>query len=222
MSAVPELSAEELLTTTRAVRRRLDFERPVARELLERCVQLALQAPSGSNRWSLQFVFITDPVRRMALAEIYRDAYAHYEASRGYIGKVDKRDADRNAQQQRTAGSADYLAQNIHRAPVIAVACTYGRFSPDLGAGAAAGLFGSAAPGVWSFMLAARRFGLGTAWTTMNFARPQDTEATAKLLEIPLDKVTMVSVFPIAYTLGTDFRAALRPEPDEVIHWERW
>jgi nitroreductase len=216
------LSAEELLTTTRAVRKRLDFDRPVPREALERCVALALQAPSGSNRWALQFVFVTEPARRQALAEIYRGAYAHYQASPGYIGKVDKHDGTRNAQQQRTAGSADFLAENLHRAPVIAVACTYGRFAADAGAGHAAGLFGSAAPGIWSFMLAARLYGLGTAWTTMNFARREDTEATARLLEIPQDKVTMVSVFPVAYTLGTEFRPALRPEPHEVTHWETW
>ena len=216
------LSAQELLTTTRAVRKRLDFDRPVSREVLERCVELALQAPSGSNRWALQFVFVTDPERREALAAIYRDAYAHYQTSPGYIGKIDKRQEDRNAQQQRTAGSADYLAENFHRAPVIAVACIHGRLTAEAGAGSAAGLFGSAAPGVWSFMLAARLYGLGTAWTTMNLARPQDAEATARLLELPPETVTMVSVFPVAYTLGTEFRPALRPEPGEVIHWNRW
>lgn len=91
-----ELSAEELLTTTRGVRKRLDFTRPVSTEVLETCVSLALQVPSGSNRWSMQFVIVTDPARRAAVGEIYARAYELYRASAGYLGKVDKGDEDRN------------------------------------------------------------------------------------------------------------------------------
>lgn len=212
-----DLSAEELLTTTRGVRKRLDFTRPVSPEVLENCVRLALQAPSGSNRWSMQFVLVTDPGRRAAIGEIYARAYELYRASSGYLGKVDKGDEDRNRQQQLTAGSADYLAANMGKAPALVLACIRGRADDDPAALNA--LLGSLHPGTWSFMLAARLHGLGTCWTTVGMMCESELAAA---LEIPLDRVTIGCLSPVAYTVGTSFRPAMRPEPDEVIHWDRW
>jgi nitroreductase len=212
------LSAEELLTTTRAVRRRLDLSRPVPRDVLRRCVELALQAPSGSNRWPLQFVIVTDAGRRRALAEAYRDAYAAYRASRGYIGKVDKGDEGRNAQQQRTAQSADRLAETMDRVPAIVLACALGR-ADGRPTYQAVNLAASVHPGMWSFMLAARLHGLGTCWTGVSLS---DERRTAAIVGIPHDDVTICALSPVAYTIGTDFRPALRPAPDEVIHWDSW
>jgi nitroreductase len=212
------LSAEELLTTTRAVRRRLDFSRPIPREVLRTCVAIALQAPSGSNRWPAQFVIVTDGERRAALGEAYRNAYRAYRDSSGYIGKVDKGDDERNAQQQRTARSADHLAENFHLAPAIVLACGLGR-ADDLPAFRAVNLAASVHPAMWSFMLAARLHGLGTCWTAVSL---YDEQRTAALVGIPYDDVTICAVSPVAYTLGTDFKPALRPDPDDVIHWEVW
>jgi len=213
------LSAEELLTTTRGVRRRLDFERPVAREILRECVATALQAPSGSNRWPLRFVIVTDPDRRRAIGDAYRYCYATYRSLDGvYIGSIDKGDTLRNEQQRRTAGSADFLGEHFGEAPAIVAACAPGR----LGGGPpirTLTLLGSVMPGMWSFMLAARLRGLGTTWTTVGlFDEPRTYEA----LGIPLEKVTVAAITPVAYTKGTDFKPAMRPDPEEVIHWERW
>jgi len=212
------LSADELLTTTRAVRKRLDFSRPVAPEVLRACVAVALQAPSGSNRWTLDFVVVTGEERRHALGEAYRDAYASYRASSGYIGSVDKGHPALNHQQQRTAGAADYLADNFHRAPAIVLACGRGR-ADGLPAFRAINLAASVHPGMWSFMLAARLHGLGTCWTGVSLI---DELRTAEIVGIPHAEITICAITPVAYAIGTEFRPALRPEPDEVIHWEVW
>jgi nitroreductase len=212
------LSAEELLTTTRAVRRRLDFSRPVPRELLRECVRVALQAPSASNRWSVQFVIVTEEERRRALGDAYREAYAAYKDSRGYIGKVDKGDDALNEQQQRTTASAEHLAENFHRAPAIVLPCSRGRVDGQP-AFRAINLAASVHPAMWSFMLAARLRGLGTCWTSVSL---WDERRTAEIVGIPDGEVTICAVTPVAYTTGTGFKPARRPDPDEVIHWEAW
>jgi nitroreductase len=212
-----DLTAEELLTTTRSVRLRLDYERPVERDVLRRCVEIALQAPSGSNKVPIQFVIVTDPELRMALAEDYRERYARYQASAGYIGKVDKGDPAANAQQQRTARSADHLAATIHLAPAIVVACGLGGLDGQAPHRIVASA-GSIHPGMWSFMLAARLHGLGTCWTAVSLG---PGARTPSLLRIP-DDVTVGALTPVAHTQGTSFKPALRPDPDSVIHWEGW
>lgn len=210
------LTAEEVLTTTRSVRLRLDLDRPVPRHLIEECVEVALQAPSGSNRWLMQFVVVTDAQQRSALAEIYRSVYAGYKESAGYVGRADKGDPERNASQQRTARSADHLAENLHRVPALVLACVQGRITSPA---SAVGLLGSVMPGMWSFMLAARLRGLGTAWTSMLV---QQEEAACAVLGIPVDEVTIACLSPLAYTLGDGFKPAVRPSPSEVLHWDRW
>jgi nitroreductase len=218
MTLLP-LSAEELLTTTRGVRKRLDFSRPVEREVLRECVAAALQAPSGSNRWALQFVIVTDPERRAAIGDAYRKGYATYKALDGvYIGSIDKGDASRNEQQQRTADSADHLAENFGNAPAIVAACAPGR-ADDGPPIRKTTLLGSVMPGMWSFMLAARLRGLGTCWTTVGLFEEAATEAA---LGIDDAEVTIAAISPVAYTKGTEFKPAMRPDPDEVIHWDHW
>jgi nitroreductase len=213
------LSAEEVLSTTRAVRLRLDFDRPVSREVLRACVALAVQAPSGSNRFPVQFVIVDDEQRRRALGDAYRRAYAAYRESAGYIGKIDKGDPAANAQQQRTARSAEHLAEHFHRAPAIVLACGLGRPADDAPRHRQTNLLASVHPPMWSFMLAARMYGLGTCWTGVSLA---DEATTAAIVGIPLDAVTIGAMTPVAYTLGVDFRPALRPAPDDVIHWNAW
>lgn len=214
-----ELSAHELLTTTRSVRKRLDFERPVARETLRECVATALQAPSGSNRWAMQFVIVTDPERRRAIGEAYADCYETYRSLDGvYIGSIDKGSDELNDQQQRTTMSADHLAENFGKAPAIVAACGPGRAEDGLPIRKTT-LLGSVMPGMWSFMLAARLRGLGTAWTTVGlFDEPRTYEAFGA----PLEEVTIAAISPVAYTKGVDFRPATRPDPDDVIHWDSW
>jgi nitroreductase len=218
MSLLP-LSAEELLMTTRGVRKRLDFSRPVEPDVLRACVAAALQAPSGSNRWALQFVIVTDPGRRRAIGEAYRKGYDTYQSLDGvYIGSVEKGSPEREEQQQRTAGSADYLADHFGEAPAIVAACSPGR-AEEGPAIRKTTMLGSVMPGMWSFMLAARLRGIGTCWTTVGLF---EEEATAAALGIDVEEVTIGAISPVAYTLGTEFKPAMRPDPDEVIHWEHW
>lgn len=213
------LSAEELLTTTRGVRKRLDFSRPVEREVLRECVATALQAPSGSNRWALQFVIVTDPAIRRAFGEVYRECYELYKTLDGvYIGSIDKGDAALNEQQQKTTVSADFLGEHFGEAPAIVAACAPAR-AEDGPAIRKTTLLGSVLPGMWSFMLAARLRGLGTSWTTVSLF---DEAKTGEALGIPVDKVTIGAITPVAYTKGTEFKPAMRPDPDEVIHWDGW
>ncbi|WP_106850240.1 nitroreductase family protein [Blastococcus sp. Marseille-P5729] len=212
------LTAHELLTTTRSVRKRLDFDRPVPDRLITDCIRDALQAPSGSNRWTLRFVVVTDPEVKDELAAIYRDGYELYRTTPTYVGAVTKDTPERDDSQRRTASSADYLAENYHRAPAIVLGCGLGRAEsgPPI---AKTSLLSSAMPGIWSFMLAARLRGLGTCWTTVALNEEQRLH---EALAMPMDSVTVACMTPVAFTKGTSFQPALRPEPDEVTHWNRW
>jgi nitroreductase len=208
-----DLNPDQLLSTTRAVRKRLDFTRPVPTELIRECVAMALQAPSGSNIVTMRFVIVQDEARRRAIGDVYREVYARYKASPHYPGNPTG-EAERDRVQGRVASSADHLGEHMGEAPVLVLGCNEG---PDRDA-ATAGL-GNILPGMWSFMLAARARGLGTAWTSMHRARERDV---ADILGIPYDTVAQAVLTPLAYTKGTDFKPAVRPEPESVIHWDAW
>ncbi|WP_212997938.1 nitroreductase family protein [Winogradskya consettensis] len=207
------LDADQLLSTTRAVRKRLDLERPVPDELIRECVAMALQAPSGSNVVTMRFVVVRDEAKRQAVGQVYREVYAGYKASPYYPG-LSTGDAARDRVQGRVASSADFLGDHMGDAPALVLGCTIG---PDR-ASAEAGL-GNILPGMWSFMLAARARGLGTAWTSMHRARERDV---ADILGIPYETVAQAVLTPLAYTKGTAFHPAERPDPNSVIHWDSW
>jgi nitroreductase len=213
---VLELTPEQMLTTTRAVRKRLDFERPVERSVIEECVELALQAPTGGNRQMWHFVFVEDAEKRMALAELYRRVAGPYLASQQPDYKPDD---PRAAQLPRVRDSAAYLAEHLHEVPVHFIPCAWGRLPEGSGVTEQAGFWGSILPAVWSFMLAARLRGLGTAWTTLHL--PFEKEA-ADLLGIPYEKVTQAGLIPVAYTKGTDFKPAQRLPGSSLTHWDSW
>jgi nitroreductase len=159
------LSADDVLATTRAVRKRLDFDRPVEREVIEECLQLALQAPTGSNRQGWQWIFVTDPEKKRALADIYAANFVQY---RNVAAANPFPECDLRAEQSSgITSSAEYLTENFHRVPVMMIPCIEGQLdrAPTF---AAASVWGSILPAVWSFMLAARERGLGTAWTTIH------------------------------------------------------
>lgn len=213
------LTPDELLSTTRAVRKRLDLTKPVPEDVVRECVSLAMQAPSGSNVMTMQFVVVRDPAKRAAIGEIYRQCYAIYTKMDGvYIGSVEKGSAEANAQQRRSASSADYLGEHMGDAPVLVIPCTPGRVDglPGL---AAASMLGNVMPAMWSFMLAARARGLGTCWTTLHLMQEQ---AVAEILGIPFDQTQQLCLSPLAYTVGTDFKPAARPDADTIIHWDTW
>ena len=217
------LTNDELLSTTRAVRKRLDFERDVPMSAIKECMDLAVQAPSGSNAQGWQFVFVTDQAKRQKIGEYYREAFSHYRHMPFAIHKLhsDSADASLANSQERSASSADYLADNMGKAPVLMIPCIAGRIDNAEGANtsAQAGTMGSIIPAAWSFMLAARARGIGTAWTTLHLAHE---EAVAELLGIPYESFTQVALIPIAYTKGTDFKPAYRPPVESVMHLNQW
>ena len=174
------LSADEVLSTTRAVRKRLDFDRPVSREVIEECLQLALQAPTGSNSQGWQWVFVTDPAKKQALADIYATNFAEY-AKFAQSNSYEEGDL-RHEQRDRVTSSAMYLVEHFHRVPVMMVPCITGNLD-RVPAFAGASQWGSILPAVWSFMLAARERGLGTAWTTIHLMNGGDKKA-AEILGI--------------------------------------
>jgi len=208
------LDPDQLLSTTRAVRKRLDLTRPVPEELIRECVALALQAPSGSNVITMQFVVITDEAKRQAIGQIYAECYELYKSSPMYAGSILGGSANEQAQQRRVASSADFLGEHMGDAPVLVLACNKGSDHA-----AAARAMGNVLPAAWSFMLAARARGLGTAWTAMHLSRERDV---AEVVGIPYDTVAQAVLTPLAFTKGTAFKAAQRPDPDEIIHWNAW
>jgi nitroreductase len=213
------LTPDELLSTTRAVRKRLDFERPVPDDLIRECVSLAMQSPSGSNAMTMQFVVVRDAAKKAAIGEIYRQCFGMYKTWDGvYIGSIDKGDEDANAQQARSAHSADFLGEHMGDAPALVIACTTGRVdaSPAI---LSANRFGNVLPAMWSFMLAARARGLGTCWTTLHLMMEQQV---ADVVGIPFDEVQQAVLSPIAFTKGTDFKPAARPPADSIIHRDQW
>lgn len=217
MAGILDLSPDELLSTTRAVRKRLDFDRPVPLELVMECIALAQQAPTGSNMQRWHFVVVTNQAKRQAIGDLYREAFERYRSSPLYAGNFETGDAARDAQQRRVASSADYLGDNMGRAPVLVLSCVEGKITNAQ----SAGLLGQILPATWSFMLAARARGLGTCWTTIHTAFGYD-EAVAELLGIPHDKVTQAVLTPVAYTKGTDFKPAERPDPSTITHVDTW
>ncbi|TCK22149.1 nitroreductase family protein [Pseudonocardia endophytica] len=212
---MPEtLTPEELLTTTRSVRWRLDLDRPVEPGLLRRCVEIALQAPTGRNSQGWSFVVVTDRERRAALADLWRRGIGQGDSP---MSAEDLRRAG-TASMERVWSGLDHLRENLHRVPALVVPCIEGR-TDGLGADRQAGKWGSILPAVWSFALAARLHGLGTVWTTGTMPVERDVAA---LLGIPYESVMQAALIPVAHTVGTTFRPAPRVPVDEVLRWETW
>jgi nitroreductase len=214
MSVYDLSTTDALLSTTRAVRKRLDFERPVSNDIIRACLELALQAPTGGNRQGWRWLVITDRDKRNAMGEIYRKGAGTY-----LEGAQQSADATGASQDSRVFASARYLAENIQRAPVHVIPCIGVDHLPaDPPRYVWPGLMGSILPAVWSFQLALRARGLGSTFTTLHLR--QGYEAAA-LFGIP-DDVMQVGLVPVAYTIGTDFKPAQRPPLEDITHWEQW
>jgi nitroreductase len=216
--SILDLSFDEVLTTTRAVRNRLDLTRPVEPEVIRECLELALQAPTPGSEQNWHFIVVTDPKQRLALAELYRKG-----ASIGQEENLQRVIASAATEQEATkltkmAGSARYLTAHLHEIPVHVIPCVQGRAEHLSGTGQAA-FWSAILPATWSFMLAARSRGLGTVLTTLHLDFEQEA---ADVLGIPYEQVTQVGLIPVAYTLGTTFKPAPRKPLDEVLHWDRW
>lgn len=202
-------SVDELLTTTRSVRKRLDLNRPVSRHVILECIQLAMQAPTASNAQDWRWLVITDADKRAAIAEIYRSIGAEYLA-------LAAKDAS-DPQTQRVYASAFGLTDTLGQVPVHVIPCLQNRID-NSNVLTAASAWASIIPAGWSFLLALRSRGLGSVWTTMHLAKEQEV---AEVLGIPAT-VTQAALFPVAYTIGTDFRPASRPPAETVTFWDSW
>ncbi len=215
MMSVYDLAVTDaLLSTTRAVRKRLDFERPVADEIIRECLELSLQAPSGSNKQGWRWIVVTDGEKRRALADIYRKDAGGY-LDDGYR----EAKAAGAAQDVRVFESARYLFDKLEEAPVHVIPCIKVEVDPSENPELWwPSLLGSILPSVWSFQLALRARGLGSTYTTLHLGHADEV---AELLGIPGD-IKQVGLLPVAYTLGTDFKPATRRPLDEVLHWNGW
>ena len=201
-----DLTPDELLSTTRAVRKRLDLTRPVERDLLEECLGLAFQAPTGGNLQGWHFVLVTETGRKKALAGLYRKS------------KSENDPATVPPEHQRSMDASAYLAEHLHEVPVLVIPCIEGRAenTPFM---QQAVMWGSILPATWSFMLAARARGLGTAWTSLHLAYEREAAA---VLGIPYEQVMQVALIPVAHTIGTEFKPGPRIPRDQRVHWDNW
>ena len=207
-------TVDHLLSTTRSVRKRLDLTKPVEPAVIEKAIEIALQAPTGSNNQNWHFVVVTDPDKKKAIADLYRQGADQYANSpRPDYGKDDPR----TKQRERIYASAGYLYQHLHEVPVIVIACIDGRVEKEPQVRQAS-LYGSILPAAWSFMLALRARGVGSAWTTLHLIHEKEA---AKVLGIP-DTVTQAVLMPVAYYKGTDFKPAKRIPARERTHWNTW
>jgi nitroreductase len=213
-----DLSAEQVLSTTRSVRKRLDFSRPVEPELIRECIEIAMQAPTGSNAQRWHFVVVTDPAKRRGLADLYRKGWELYTSAPQDLEKLAQTRPDYAATMARVVSSSQYLADHMQDAPVLLLPCIFGRCEGQPSV-VQAGLYGSILPAAWSFMLAARNRGLGSAWTTLHLFFEREA---AELLGIPYERITQTAMIPVAYSLGTDFKPAPREPLDKVLHWDTW
>jgi nitroreductase len=214
-----DLSIDELLTTTRSVRKRLDLTRPVEPGVIRECLEIALQAPTASNSQSWHFVVVTDPEPRKALAMLYSKGAEQYRALMAPV--YQKRAASSEQETEavaRLTDSGQYLIDHLHEVPVLVIPCIWGR-TDHLPTVAQAGLWGSIMPAAWSFMLAARSRGLGTSLTSFHLFFEQEA---AQILGIPYEQVTQAALIPVAYTLGTDFKPGPRKPLESILHWNRW
>lgn len=223
MGTLLDLDPDQLLTTTRAVRRRLDYDRDVPIELVRECVDVAVQAPSGSNQRGWHFVVVGDAAKKERIGAIYQQAFAGYrDMPISAHALAEQAEGDDKKTMKAVVSSAEALADNMHRAPWLVIPCVTGR-APTLegpfGDIGRASIFGSILPAFWSFMLAARARGLGTAWTTLHLLHEKEV---ADLLGIPYDEVMQCALSPLAFTLGTDFKPARGRSSEDVLHVDGW
>jgi nitroreductase len=209
-------SIDKVLTTTRSVRLRLDLERPVERDVIEECLNIAIQAPTGSNAQGWHFMVVTDAEKRAKIADYYRQAWKGYIAQSAE-GQTPPSDREELRQVLKVVKSAQYLADNLQNAPVFVIPCIEGRVEEE-GVVSQASLYGSILPAAWSFMLALRARGLGAAWTTLHLIYEKQV---AEILGIP-DNITQAALLPVAYYTGEDFRPAKRKPLDQLTHWDDW
>jgi nitroreductase len=213
---IDRAAADKLLTTTRSVRKRLDLGRPVEPEVIAECIDIAMQAPTGTNAQNWAFVVVTDPDKKAAIAKIYRQG-AEMMAGSGYPPPLPEGDP-REHVMPKVMESAEHLGSILDQVPVFVIACVKGRVENVPMVIAQASTYGSILPAAWSFMLALRARGLGTAWTTIHLFSEAEVST---MLGIPEDW-TQTVLFPVAYYTGDDFKPAKRLPVEKVTYFNGW
>ena len=213
---IDRVATDKLLTTTRSVRKRLDLTREVEPQVIQDCIEIAMQAPTGTNAQNWAFVVITDPAKKKFIADAYRSG-GEMMAGSGYPPPLEPGDP-REHVMPKVMESAGYLGEILEQVPVFVIACVRGRVESVPMVIAQASTYGSILPAAWSFMLALRSRGLGTAWTTIHLFQEK---AISELLGIPEDW-TQTVLFPVAYYTGDDFKPAHRLPSDTMTHWDSW
>jgi nitroreductase len=199
---------DHVLTTTRAVRKRLDLTRPVPREVVLDCLRLAIQAPTGGNSQGWRWLVVDDAQKRAEIAALYK------KRADPYLGGYRKLSDNANP----VLDSSEYLTEHLHEVPVFVIPCILGRLPESPSNEDAAGFYGSILPGVWNFQLALRSRGLGSVFTTLHLAYEREA---GEILGIP-ETVTQAALIPVAYTVGTDFKPAARRPIDQITYWNGW
>jgi len=224
MTTIDRASVDHVLTTTRAVRRRLDLSRSVPDDVISECISIATQAPNGGNVQAWRFLVVTDSGKRKALAEIYRHVLEPYmDVSGKLMGK--------RAQDAYSDPGVRLLGDNLHRVPVHIIPCSLGKPDSqiqafkDVGAPikltkeyAVGSFYASLYPAAWSLMLALRARGLGSSLITLQL---NAADECAQILDIP-PTVTQGGLLPVAYFTGDDFKPGIRRPHQEVIYWDTW
>ncbi len=206
-------SVDYILETTRSVRKRLDLTRPVERDTVMRCIEIALQAPTGSNQQGWKWLIVTDADKKARIGEYYKQSwYAYTRAAIPSQGSTEP-----SAQMKRVISSAQYLADHMGEVPMMIFPCLHGRAS-DSSPAVNAGLYGSIIPAAWSLMLALRARGIGAAWTTLHLSYEQECN---QILGIP-DNITTAALLPVAYFTGETFQKADRIPAAALTYWEAW
>jgi nitroreductase len=212
------LTTDELLTTTRAVRRRLDFTRPVPRSLVEECLECAIQAPTAGNGQYWEFMVVEDAAKKQVIAEHYRKAWEEYLTLPDAVSNLPVEGPERMAEQIRVTASAQYLADHFHLVPILMIPCIHPRADNEE-AEAQCSLYGGILPAAWSFQLAARARGLASCWTTLHLMFEREI---AELLGIDYTQTQQVAGICLAWSKGTDFKPAPREPLAGKLHWDTW
>jgi nitroreductase len=202
-------ATDRILTTTRAVRKRLDLARPVPREVVLECLRLAIQAPTGGNSQGWRWLVVDDADKRAAVAALYR------KRADPYLGGYRTLAPD---VQNAVLDSSDYLNEHMHEVPVLVIPCLLGRLPATPSNEEGAGFYGSILPAVWNLQLALRSRGLGSVFTTLHLAYEREA---GEILGIP-ETVTQAALIPVAYTIGTEFKPAARRPIEEITYWNGW
>ncbi len=220
MSSEPlAMNVDQLLTTTRNVRKRLDSSRPVSRAVVQECLELALQAPNGSNHQRWEWIVLDDQDVRRQVAELCREGFAHYiELIAARPDIYENFDMGRNRRRVQIWAAAHQLMDTLHEIPVFVIPTIRGR-TDRANVFTQASMWGSILPATWSFMLALRSRGLGSCLTTTHLWKEREV---AEVLGLPFEEYTQAALLPVAYTTGTHFKPAQRRPAADVLHWNHW